>query len=954
MFFSVGTFAQNITVKGTVADPNNAALAGVSVSTADRSVSAMADGNGNFSIAVPQGATLVFTLVGYAPVREVAAADMKITMQEDDVLVDAVTVVGIGYGTMRKSDLTGAITSVAADKLKQGVVTSAEQLLQGKVAGLTVTTPSGDPTQGSSVRLRGGTSLTASSSPLVVVDGIAGVDMNTILPSEIVSIDVLKDASAAAIYGSRGANGVLIVSTNRQGAGRSMHYSGYVALSNASKNLDLLSADQWRQYVRDNNVASAVDYGGNTDWQKELQRTAISHNHVLSFNNNTDKNGVRAVVSFQNTEGVIKTSSLNRLAGSVTAFQYGLKDKLRLEASIHANTDKYHPVDMGIYERAYNLNPTLPVKQNGKYTQIGGTNNNNPVELLDNRTDDQSRTRLLAYTKADLEILPELMASVNLSYEYNTQQGRYYVPSVAYNGITDNGYGRRNLGDYANYQGEAYLSYNKTFNDQHRLNAMAGYSYLNNVYEGFGAERRNFTTDDFLYNNLGAGTDARLGDVNSYKGEARLISFFGRVNYTFADRYMLTATIRRDGSSRFGDNHKWGIFPSVSAAWRVSEEAFMESTKSWLDNLKLRVGYGITGNQDGIGEYKSLALIGTSGSSYYDSSSDTWKQSYGPIQNPNPDLKWEQTAQINVGVDVSFLNRFNVSVDWYNKKTTDLLYTYTVPQPPYLYPTMLANVGDLSNKGIEFTLGANIIKSTDWTWNANLTLAYNKQEVDKLSNDLYQTDAVPYGNLHGMTGMSGIFTQTLREGYPVGTFWGKHCEGVDEDGKFILSDEDQYLGSAQPDVTLGFSTDLTWKNFDFSLAAYGMFGQEILNAQAMNISYPNRLPVYNVLDSWVGKNVTEGPIYSDYWIEKGSFLRIQSITLGYTLPVAKTWFSKIRFYFTAENPFVFTSYSGLDPEVNFSGLLSPGIDKSIGASDIGNNYYYPHPRTFIFGLNLSF
>jgi iron complex outermembrane receptor protein len=419
---------------------------------------------------------------------------------------------------------------------------------------------------------------------------------------------------------------------------------------------------------------------------------------------------------------------------------------------------------------------------------------------------------------------------------------------------------------------------------------------------------------------------------------------------------MFTGTIRRDGSSRFGDNHKWGIFPSASAAWRISEESFMEGTRNWLDNLKLRAGYGITGNQDGIGEYKSLALMGTGGGVYYDQASDSWKQSYGPTQNPNPDLKWESTAQSNIGVDISFLQRFNVTADAYIKKTSDLLYTYTVPQPPNLYPTTMANVGDLTNKGIEFTLGASIIKSKDLNWNANLTLAHNKQTVDKLSNQFYETDAVSYGNLHGLTGMSGTFTQVLKEGYPVGTFWGPRCEGIDEDGKFILANDGdpEILGNAQPKLTLGFSTDLTYRSFDLSIAAYGNFGQKVLNAQAMNISYPGRLPAYNVLDSYVDKNITEGPVYSSYWIEKGDFLRIQSATLGYTLPVKNNWFNKIRLYVTGENLFVFTKYSGIDPEVNFSGLKSPGIDKSVGSSDNGDNYYYPRPRTFSFGINLIF
>jgi iron complex outermembrane receptor protein len=951
----------NITVKGSVVDETNLPLIGVNVSNESRSLGTVTDENGKFTLNVPEGEILVFSYVGYSPLEALAQPVMEIQLTVDAVALDAVTIVGVGYGTMRKSDLTGAITSVSADKLKRGIITSAEQLLQGKVAGLTVVQPSGDPTQGASLRLRGGTSLSASNSPLIVVDGIPGVDMNTIQPNEIVSIDVLKDASAAAIFGSRGANGVIIVTTNREKAGRQMSYSGYVAVGNAAKNLDLLSADQWRKYMRDNKVAEAVDYGGNTDWQDEVQQTAVSHNHTIAFVNGGENSGFRVSISYQNTEGVIKTSALNRLSGSITGYQYGLNNRLKLEAGIHTNTDNYHPVDISIYERVYNLNPTLPVTQNGKYTQIGGTNNNNPVEVLEHRKDDQSRTRLLAYSKAELDIIDGLKGVVNGSYEYNTQQGRYFQSVDYFMDLTAKGYGRRSLADYTNWQLETYLTYNKTFNDIHKLNLMAGYSYLKNQYEGFSAERRGFESDRFIYNNLASGIDFRAGDVSSYKGQSQLISFFGRVNYSLMDKYLFTGTLRRDGSSRFGDNKKWGVFPSASVAWRISEETFMESTKTWLDNLKLRVGYGVTGNQDGIGEYKSKSLIGiVGGGAYYDQASDTWKQSYGPTQNPNPDLKWESTTQTNIGIDFAFLKRFNVTLDAYIKKTSDLLYTYYVPQPPNLYPTTMANVGDLSNKGIEATLSANIINTKDFNWNANLTLAYNQQTVDKLSNQFYQTDAVASGNLHGMTGLSNFYSQTLREGYPVGTFWGPHCLGIDKEGKFILETDEngevvnRDLGSAQPKLSIGFSTDFTYCNFDLNIAAYGMFGQKILNAQAMNISYPGRLPAYNVLDSWIEKNISEGSVYSDYWIEKGDFLRIQSLTLGYTLPLKNAWFDKIRLYVTGENLFVFTNYSGLDPEVNINGLKSPGIDKSIGLSENGDNYYYPRPRIFSLGINLIF
>ncbi len=946
----------NITVAGTVVNQDQAPLAGVSVA-ATSGAGTVTGTDGKFILTASGGETLTFSHVGYRTTTETAAPTMRIEMLPTDAVLDEVVIVGVGYGTMRRSDLTGAITSVSAKDLRKGVITSAEQLLQGKVAGLTVTQPSGDPTQGSSLRLRGGTSLSASNSPLIVVDGIPGADMNAIQPGEIVSIDVLKDASAAAIYGSRGANGVIIVTTNREHAHRTMNYNGYVAVGNATNKLDLLSADQWRAYVRSNNIGGAVDYGDNTDWQDELQRTAVSNFHNLSFSNGGEASGLHASISYLDAQGVIKTSAMNRLAGSLTGHQYGLNNRLKLEASIHANKDSYHPVDMGIYERAYNLNPTLPVKQNGQYTQIGGTNANNPVELLNNRKDDQSRTRLLGYGKAELQIAEGLKGVANGSYEYNSQQGRFYMPSYAFNGRTDKGYGRRNIGDYANLQLETYLTYDKTFQDVHRLNIMAGYSYLKNSYEGYGAERRGFDTDLFGYNNLAAGNDFRLSDVYSYKGEAKLVSFFGRVNYVFHDRYMVTATLRQDGSSRFGANHKWGFFPSASVAWRISEESFMEPTRDWLDNLKVRAGYGITGNQDGIGEYRSLSLMGTGGGAYYDQATDSWKQSYGITQNPNPDLKWESTAQTNIGLDIAFLGRFNATIDAYVKQTSDLLYTYDVPQPPYLYDKMLANVGDLSNKGIELTLGANIIRNGSFTWNANLVMAHNKQRVEKLSNDIYQTDAVASGNLHGLTGMSGVFTQLLKEGYAVGTFWGPKFLGFDEDGKFLLETDEagnviqQYLGNAQPTLTLGFAMDFAYRGFDLNIAANGMFGQKILNAQAMNISYPGRLPGYNVLDSWLDKNVADGPVFSDYWIAKGDFLRLQAVTLGYTLPVNNAWFSRARVYVTGENLLTFTGYEGLDPEVNFSGLRSPGIDKSVGE---GDNYYYPRATTFSLGVNLSF
>ena len=947
--------AQNITLKGTVCDSNGEPVIGASIIEKSKpNNGTVSDLDGKFTLQVAKGATLTISYIGFET-QEVKAKDqLQVVLKESAIMLQEATIVGVGYGTMRKSDLTGAITSISSKDLKKGLVTSTEQLLQGKVAGLSVTQASSDPTTGSALRLRGGTSLSASNSPLIVVDGIPGVDINTVQPSEIVSMDVLKDASAAAIYGSRGANGVIIVTTNRASDTEvsKMSYSGWVSVGKAAKNVDMLSADQWRDYVRKNEILDAVDYGANTDWIKELEQTAISHAHNFNISNSRKKNGYRAAASYQANEGIVKHNYMNRLAGSLSAYQYGLNGKLKMDLGVNMTYDKYRAPDYGFYgifNYALNQNPTVPVKDEyGNYTRMGGTNMQNPVEYNDNYYSEQTRHRLLAFGKVDLEIIKGLNAVANLSYEYGSWQNRYYQPSYAANNSVG-GTGRRQLADNENWQLETYLSYGKTFVKLHKFNAMAGYSYSKYVYEGFGASRSGFDTDSFLYNNLGAGVDYRKDDVYSNKGEARLASFFGRVNYSYDGKYMFTATLRADGSSRFGDNHKWGYFPSAAASWRISEESFLKGTRKWLDNLKLRFGYGVTGNQDGIGEYKSLALLGAGGGGYYDGATGTWKASYSPSQNANPDLKWESTAQYNIGIDFGVLSRIRGTIDLYYKKTSDLLWNYPVSQPPYLYSSMLANVGTLVNKGVEFTLNADVLKLKDFNWTADLTFSYNHQEITSLSNDTFQDVGTPAGPLHGISGLSNAYTQIVKEGYPTGAFFGPHCRGIDENGEYVIDDPDEkaYLGSAQPKFNLGFSTNATWKWFDLSVAAYGMFGQKILNATNMQLFTDTRMPNMNIPDKFAKQGIKPDKItYSDYWIEDGSFLRLQSITLGFTIPGTKKWgLETLRVYGTIDNVCTITGYSGLDPEISTSGLDNPGIDLC---------NVYPRTRSFIFGVNVSF
>ncbi|MBP1223172.1 SusC/RagA family TonB-linked outer membrane protein [Flavobacterium sp. 1355] len=971
LFLSAGIFAQGKKqISGTVYDNTGNVLPGASIIEVGTKNGTTTDFDGKFSLQVAVGSAIEVSFIG-ATTQKVqitaTSSNLDVRLQNDGYALAEVQVVSVGYGKVKKSDLTGAISTVAADDLVKGTISSTEQVLQGKVAGLNVIRPSGDPAAGSTLRLRGGTSLTASNSPLIVVDGIAGVDINVVQPSDIKSVDVLKDASATAIYGSRGANGVIIITTKSGTKGVSVVYNGLSSIGYVTDNLDLLSANQWRGRMRETGNLDAIDYGGNTNWQKAIEQTAISQSHTLSINSGKADSGFRTSIAYLNNEGVIKKSGLERISGNVSAYQYlGDSKSVKFDMGLFANIDKWHPIDYRIFERAYNLNPTIPVYDaNGNFSSVSGNLYENPVEILTNRTVDNERHRLLGYFKTEVKFLNDFTASANISLEHNAVKGGTYKPSYAVlEGRTEDGYAQRTYAEYTNAQGELFVNYNKTLG-QHNISALAGYSYFDNMYEGFGAQRSGFVTDAFGYNNLGAGYNYRLGDVYSYKGKSNLVSFFARANYSFDGKYLLTATVRRDGSSRFGENNKWGTFPSASAAWKVSGEEFMDGTKGWLDNLKLRVGYGVTGNQDGIGEYKSLSILGVGNDSYYDPVTKTWSLAYSPKQNPNPDLKWESTEQINIGVDFSFFNRISGSFEWYSKTTKDLLYTYEVPQPPYLVGTMLANVGEMSNKGVELTLNADIIKGDKFTWDANLTLGHNVQKIEKLSNPTYKTDVIYSGSLHGLAGMSGQYSQVIAEGYPVGTFWGYESAGLGEDGKMLyynaagdkvlegaLVDADKRdLGNVQPDLTLGIGMNFTYGNFDLGISGYGMFGQKALNATNMMLNDPNRLPAFNVPDDFLNSGITSSPKYSSYWIEDASFFRLQTLSLGYTLPL-KFKGSKLRMYIMGENLAVFTSYKGVDPEIGLNaqdgvdqtGLASPGIDRY-------NNY--PRPTTISVGLNFT-
>jgi iron complex outermembrane receptor protein len=981
--------AKQITASGTIVDAKNEPLFGVSVVVEGTTNGAITDINGKFTLNCPQGSKLQISYVGYKKQKVAAASSMKLVLQEDAIALAGVEVVGVGYGTMRKADLTGAISSVSASDMKQGVITSSEQLLQGKIAGLSVVQGSGDPTAGASMKLRGGTSLSASNGPLIVIDGVSDADMNSVQSSEIVSIDVLKDASACAIYGSRGANGVIIVTTNRKDKStNSAQYTTYMGVGNASKELKLLTASNFTQHG-----SEAVDYGANTDWQKQIQQTAVTQSHALTFSNSNEKGGFNGSLSYLDDQGVIKTTDLNRVAAGVSGFANLWDNRLRLESSLHVNQDNYsnyiNPstgnVDYSpLFQRAYAMNPTLAVKDaNGNYIQdpSGSPFVYNPVEILEDRSVSNTKDRILSNTKAELTIIDGLKATASLSYTDVATQTRSYIDDNArLLGLQYGGLAQRTYADNNEGQLETYLNYDKTFDKVHKINLMGGYSYSESEAEGFGGEKYGFQSDAWLYNNLAAATSYMY--MYSYKNTQKLISFFGRANYSYASKYMFTATLRKDGSSVFGEDHKWGYFPSGSAAWRITDEPFMQeyvSPTGWLNNLKLRAGYGLTGNQGGIAPYTSLIGIvpNTTGTV-----TQTTDNNGNPISavglvvknDANPDLRWESTAQFNIGLDFTVVNSLLTgTIEAYSKKTSNLLYAYDVGTTSYPVSTMLINIGDLTNNGVEFTLNANIMKTKDFSWTANVNFAHNVNDLTKITDPNYALTSFQGGTLNNFEGLAtgSNYTQALKEGYAIGSFFGAKSAGRNADGQILYwatnqygdrfattntaslsaADKNQYLGNAQPKLTMGFNMNFTYKNFDLGISTYGMFGEKVYNATAMDLSNVGRGD-RNILASAL--NQEQANFISDYWLEDASFFRLQDVTLGYTIDLKKIKMSKLRVYATVENLLVITKYSGVDPEVSTDINVTPLVEanRTYPGIDAYNNY--PKPRTFLFGLQLQF
>ncbi|MDD2515172.1 MAG: TonB-dependent receptor [Proteiniphilum sp.] len=956
-------FGQNISVNGIVSDTEGEPLIGVTVQVQGTSIGTVTDLDGRFALQnVARNAILEISYVGMK--TEVMPVDgrtrIDVVLTDDTEVLDELVVVG--YGEQRRREITGSVTNVSSENFNRGVTRDAADLLQGKVAGLQITTPSGDVTDASRIRLRGVSTLQNDQGPFIVIDGVPGGDLQTVAPQDIESISVLKDASSAAIYGSRSAGGVILITTKRGSAVKPrVSYDGYFAVSSIANKPDLLTADEWREYARETGKDTSVydKYGANTDWFDEITRSGTSQNHSLSLSGGGSGNNYRASFNYQKREGVMRDNDMDRYNFRFQLQQRAINDRLRIGLTGSATMRDFNRPNRYNFVLAYNMLPVYPVKlDEGEWFDTREYDQGNPVRNQQLNQDHWKNIHYYGSGDILFNLTEELDIKALLYKERRTEERNQYNHSESQAGRNDGGYALRENRMWDKNLMEWMLDYNTEFGTtgQHRFNALAGYSWEENEYSYMKAANRNFTTDLLGANNLESGQGLRPSDVGSARNMSRLISFFARTHYSYMSRYMVTATLRRDGSSKFGANHKWGLFPSVSAAWGIAEEAFMDDV-NWIDDMKLRVGYGVTGNQSGLDPYKTLQLYGTSGT-YYDNGA--WLTAYKISQNANPDLKWEETAMFNIGVDFfMFNNRLNGTIEWYDKRTRDMLYTYRVPTPPYLHPDMMANVGDMRNTGIELALSFDAVRTRDFFWNSSVTLAHNKNEITSLSDDVYTTSRIMVGDAW-VRGGSGRTTHVVEEGYPVGQFYGPEFIRIDDEGKYLFRDKDgnevngvtaedyTYIGSAQPDLTFGWSNRFNYKNWDFSFFLRGTLGNKVLNMGRMTYGHPGYLIGANALNDPLIYDLKVVPEYSSLYVEDASHLRLDNTSLGYSFPTdGVSWLEQARLYVTGQNLFVLTRYKGLDPEVdeNRNNGLAPGVE---------DREYYPKARTFSVGVTLTF
>ena len=970
LFLSVGAYAQNITVKGTVTDATGEPVIGANVLEKGTTNGVITDIDGNFQLQTSRGAILQVSFVGFLTAEVKAAPNVNVILQEDSQLLSDVVV--IGYATGSQRTISGAVQKVGREEMNAGVVVNPLAAIKGKIAGVNIQKTGGDPTAAPAIRVRGSTSLNEGNEPLVIIDGVFGdLNMlNAISPADIENFTVLKDASETAQYGSRGASGVIVVTTIKGKNGvKSLSYDGSFGIETVYKNLDMLSASQYRAAAQNLGI-SILDKGYDTNFIEEMQQSGYTQNHRLSFSNGNEDSNYRASIGVIDQKGIIKNNTMRNYTAKIDAMQNMFNNKLKLEFGMFGSLKENRYVNdyQKTFYSAASYNPTFPNVKNpetGMWDENANANEvHNPLGRLD--IDDRETNAFInANARITYSITDDLKLSAFGSYTYNVKENKKYIPTSIKAGLSNRGEAYRGDNKSQSMLANMMLTYKKAFG-KHYINALALAEVQRVTNTGFGATVNGFSSDDFLYNNLQAGAVLKWGNNTSYYNNPSLASFMGRVNYSYADKYIVTVNARTDGSSKVGANNKWAFFPSASLAWVLSEEEFMKDIDI-ISNLKIRAGYGLAGNQDAISSYMSLPLMSPNGTTTVNGLPVV---TMGVTRNYNPDLKWEVKKTFDVGFDLGmFDERLTLGFDYYNSKTTDLLYNYDVKVPPFTYPTLLANMGAMRNTGIEISLGATPLKTKDKELNINANIAFQQNKLLSL-NGTYMGEAMTakeYMNLGGMNGAGfiGGYNQIIYQmvGQPVGVFYLPKCDGLVDNGfgdyTYHIQDidgvegvdladgKDRYIaGQAMPKALLGANVSFRYKQFDIQVQMNGAFGHKIYNGTSLSYMNMNQFPTYNVMQGAPEKNIKDQTV-TDYWLEKGDYLHFDYVTLGWNLNTKNMKAIKsLRVTFSVNNLATITGYSGLSPLIN-----STTVGGDLGVDD---KRFYPLSRTYSLGLSVNF
>ncbi|MFA9390784.1 MAG: SusC/RagA family TonB-linked outer membrane protein [Prolixibacteraceae bacterium] len=984
---SQATFAQTKTITGSVTDGTTGELlVGVTIVVQGTTNGTITDIDGNYRILAELGNTLRYTFIGFKKVEIVVGSEDVVNIKMEPEYENLGELIVIGYGVQKKSDKTGAVSSIASDELIGGAVIDPLMAITGKAAGVVVTKGGGNPTDDAKIKIRGsaGISGATNTSPLFVIDGVPGADPNMVSPSNIESYNILKDAASTAIYGSQGANGVIIITTKSGTEGiKTLNFSSVTSIDNVANKLDLLSAEDYKLYSTKYGLENIfVDGGATTDWQDEIYRTGVSQQYNLSASGGNNGSTYYGSLSHQKNEGVINQSSRERTIGSLNLTHKAFDDKVTISGGINVAIEKDNLVQLGsnsrddILYQTYRRNPTDSTRHADGgfvYDRVNdsrGFDYVNPLAILNDQTRRDDRTKFMGNVSANYEIIKGLNFKVASSYLKSEKEYTYFRPAGMYGGQgNDLGEGQRYYENSSQKTLESTLNYDKTFNEIHNLSVLLGYSFQENKFTKFGVNARNSQSTSVGTDNMKSFIDLVYGDASSEANSSRLIGFFGRVNYNYDNKYYAGASLRRDGSSKFGENNKWGFFPTASFAWTLKRESFLNDV-DWLNQLKLRTSYGISGNQS-FGSYFSKSVFDP-GDIVVDPITGNEVLTWSTQRNANPDLKWEQTSEYNAGIDFGFFeNRISGSIEVYSKLTTDMLNEYSVPVPPNKYSKTWANSGSMTNKGYEFLITAHVLNQDNLSWKTTIGLSKNKGQITDLGEYWSENDS-RQGWISGQGIVGGDnWTMYVDSGQPIGNFLVYEYLGVSDKGEALyankykareteadsvkagklLTIEDRYLaGNATPQMEVSWSNSLIlFKNWNLDFSFRGLFGQQAYNHTNAYFSSPIFFPNANVMSN-ATKYMDEGffgqfTIPSDEFVEDASFIRLDYLSLGYTIGFKnRNYIKNIKLSVMGNNLLVFTKYTGTDPEMTIDGL-GYGVDTFS---------VYPKSRTVSFGINATF